>query len=84
MWSQGRNTFNTSLADPASQAAQDQWQKTYFRGKAPSGAPAPEGHCSRLRLRPFAKNEGVEPAMAERAHFARYPQKLACRQSPGR
>jgi hypothetical protein len=54
LWSESRNTFNASLADPASKAAQDQWQKTYFRGKAPSGAPAAEGHRSRLRLRPFA------------------------------
>jgi hypothetical protein len=55
LWSEGRNTFNANLTDPASKAAQDQWQKTYFRGKAPSGKPAPEGHRSRLRLRPFAK-----------------------------
>jgi hypothetical protein len=53
--SEGRNTFNASLADPVSKAAQDQWQKTYFRGKAPSGAPAPDGHRSRLRLRPFGR-----------------------------
>ena len=53
LWSESRNNFNASLADPASKAAQDQWQKAYFRGKAPSGAPAAEGHRSRLRLRPF-------------------------------
>lgn len=53
LWSESRNTFNASLTDPASEAVRDQWQKTYFRGKAPSGAPAPEGHHSRLRLRPF-------------------------------
>lgn len=53
LWPELRNTFNASLADPASKAAQDEWQKTYFRGKAPSGAPAPEGHRSRLRLCPF-------------------------------
>ncbi|MBB4005660.1 DUF6065 family protein [Aurantimonas endophytica] len=53
LWAGSRYTFNAALADPASKAAQDQWQKTYFKGKSPSGALAPEGHRSRLRLRPF-------------------------------
>ncbi|WP_271899178.1 DUF6065 family protein [Candidatus Phyllobacterium onerii] len=53
-WMESRNTFNTTLADPASQAARDKWQKSYFRGVAPSGAPGPRDHRSRLRLKPFA------------------------------
>ncbi len=57
LWSESRNIFNASLAEPESKAAQDQRQKTYFRGKAPSGAPAPEGHRSRLRLRPFKDSD---------------------------
>ncbi|WP_292136068.1 DUF6065 family protein [Mesorhizobium sp.] len=53
-WSESRDNFNAALADPASRPAQDKWQKSYFRGVYPSGAPCPEGHQSRLRLRPFA------------------------------
>jgi hypothetical protein len=55
LWSVNRGSFNADLAKPDSQAAQDEWQKTYFRGKTPSGKPAPEGHVSRLRLRKFKK-----------------------------
>ncbi|WP_202312351.1 DUF6065 family protein [Mesorhizobium sp. L-8-10] len=54
-WSESRNNFNSSLADPASKAAQDKWQKAYFRGVHPSGAAGPEEHRSRLRLRPFKR-----------------------------
>lgn len=52
-WMESRDSFNTSLPDPESQAARDKWQKSYFRGLRPSGEPAPDGHRSRLRLRPF-------------------------------
>jgi hypothetical protein len=57
LWSEGRNTFNADLTKPGSKAAQDQWQKTYFRGLMPSGKPAPEEHRSRLRLLPFKTRE---------------------------
>ncbi|MCA6109005.1 DUF6065 family protein [Bradyrhizobium cenepequi] len=56
-WSESRNTFNADLNQPGSKAVQDQWQKTYFRGIMPSGQPAPDGHRSRLRLRPFKSAE---------------------------
>lgn len=52
-WTESRNTFNTTLADPASKAALEKWQKSYFRGVGPSGAPGAHDHHSRLRLRPF-------------------------------
>lgn len=55
-WSASRLEFNAELADPESRARQDQWQKSYFRGVTPSGAPAPESHASRLRLRPFTED----------------------------
>jgi len=55
LWSESRIAFNADLNKPGSQAVQDRWQKTYFRGAMPSGQPAPEGHRSRLRLRPFKK-----------------------------
>lgn len=56
-WSVSRSDFNAKLADPQSQASQDKWQKSYFKGVTPSGKPAPNGHASRLRLRPFETNE---------------------------
>lgn len=52
-WSDGRNAFNAALANPASQAAIERWQKNYFRGVCPSGARGSKGHCTRLRLQPF-------------------------------
>jgi len=57
LWTESRNSFNADLADPNSKAAQDRWQKNYFQGLTPSGEPAPEGHRSRLRLRPFKDTE---------------------------
>lgn len=56
-WAESRNTFNAALNRRDSKAVQDQWQKTYFRGITPSGKPSPEGHRSRLRLRPFKSVE---------------------------
>ncbi|MEJ5902444.1 DUF6065 family protein [Ochrobactrum teleogrylli] len=53
IWSQRRNAFNADLADPASQAAQEKWQKGYFKGKQPSGGAGSQTHYSRLRLRSF-------------------------------
>jgi Family of unknown function (DUF6065) len=52
LWSSSRDNFNADLNKPDSQAVQEEWQKGYFRGKTPSGKPAPEGHASRLRLKP--------------------------------
>ncbi|MCS3738597.1 MULTISPECIES: DUF6065 family protein [unclassified Rhizobium] len=54
-WTKSRNTFNAALTEPDSKASQDKWQKSYFRGAAPSGAPGPSDHKSRLRLKPFSK-----------------------------
>ncbi len=52
-WSERRDTFNSTLAVPASKAAQEKWQKSYFKGVHPSGAAGSKDHRSRLRLRPF-------------------------------
>lgn len=54
-WSASRNSFNADLAVRDSSASQQEWQKNYFRGVAPSGQPGPSGHRSRLRLKPFKK-----------------------------
>ena len=55
-WSEGRNVFNAALHDRNSPAAQERWQKTYFRGLEPDGAHAGvEDHRSRIRLKPFVR-----------------------------
>lgn len=53
LWSEGRSTFNADLQRPGSEATQERWQKTYFRGLAPSGEPASADHRNRLRLKDF-------------------------------
>lgn len=52
-WSESRNSFNADLRQPESEAAKTRWQKSYFRGTSPDGAPGPDDHRSRLRLRKF-------------------------------
>jgi hypothetical protein len=55
LWSESRDSFNADLRVAGSQAAQERWQKMYFRGLGPSGEPtSAEGHRSRIRLKPFA------------------------------
>ena len=57
LWSASRNDFNAGLARPGSKAAEERWQKTYFRGLTPSGRQGAEAHRSKLRLRPFKPKE---------------------------
>jgi hypothetical protein len=58
-WTANRAQFNTELNQPGSDAQTERWQKLYYRGLAPEGGPtAPEGHRTRLRLRPFTKPSG--------------------------
>jgi len=41
-----------------SHAAQERWQKMYFRCLGPSGEPtSAESHRSRIRLKPFADKD---------------------------
>jgi len=54
-WTESRNDFNRDLKVEGSKATQDRWQKSYFRGISPLGRQAPNGHMSRLRLRPFRR-----------------------------
>jgi hypothetical protein len=53
IWTESRLRFNADLAQPASQAEQEGWQKNYFRGQMPSGQSGAPSHRSRLRLREF-------------------------------
>jgi Family of unknown function (DUF6065) len=57
LWSEGRNTFNTDLQRPGSDATKERWQKAYFRGLNPSGGPTHADHRSRLRVKDFAAKD---------------------------
>jgi hypothetical protein len=53
-WTASRARFNIDLKQPGSDAQSDKWQKLYYRGLGPAGAPpATEAHRTRLRLKPF-------------------------------
>lgn len=55
LWSESRNAFNKGLQVNGSEAHQQRWQKTYFRGQRPDGeAGGAEGHRSKLSLKPFS------------------------------
>jgi len=56
-WSENRNSFYTALADRNSPAALARRQKMYFRGLDPDGAAPVEDHRSRVRLKPFLKDD---------------------------
>ncbi|ADV28059.1 hypothetical protein Psesu_2225 [Pseudoxanthomonas suwonensis 11-1] len=51
-WTESREHFLRTLHDPASQAAREQWQRSYFRGVDTGGCPAPR-HRTKLRLPMF-------------------------------
>lgn len=53
-WSDSRVKFNSELNVPGSQAVQNRWQKSYFRGQHADGETCEiDSHCSRLRLKEF-------------------------------
>jgi hypothetical protein len=51
-WSARRLAFNADLAQESSKAAQEKWQKEYFRGFSIQGGSAPE-HRTKIRAKPF-------------------------------
>ena len=55
-WSASRNTFNSDLKTPGSDAQAEKWQKIYLRGETGTGAvEAAPDHRTRLRVKPFRK-----------------------------
>lgn len=52
-WEASRADFQEWVRKTQPQNAADQWQKLYFRGLNPSGAPGAPDHQSRLRLASF-------------------------------
>jgi len=51
-WAESRRAFNEALKTPGSAAAEEKWQKDYFRGKGRFGTP-PDDHRTRLRVKAF-------------------------------
>jgi hypothetical protein len=56
-WAASRLNFNADLKRPGSEARAEKWQKLYHRGLAPDGAASTTGHRTRVRLRPFRRDE---------------------------
>ena len=54
-WSESRDTFNSDLDDPDSEAAAKRWQKSYHQGRLPSGEKAKAQHRTRVRVKSFPK-----------------------------
>lgn len=55
LWGKSRQKFNEDLKDPKSYAAQEKWQKSYYRGQRPDGSAGAEDHIIKLRLKEFKK-----------------------------
>ena len=52
-WGKDRGNFNQALRDREPEAAAQKWQKSYFQGNKPDGAPGAKDHQTKLRLRDF-------------------------------
>jgi hypothetical protein len=63
-WVAARNGFNADLQVEGSSARTAKWQKAYFRGQMPDGAPADHGHRTRVRVAPFKDAPDGDPAPA--------------------
>ena len=55
LWGKARAKFNKDLKEPDSDAAQEKWQKAYYRGKRWDGSDGPDDHAIKLRLKEFKK-----------------------------
>ena len=54
-WNEARLQFNRDLEQPGSPATQQRWQKDYYRGAMPDGAPGPADHRIKLRVKPWKR-----------------------------
>ena len=52
-WAHSRSAFQARLRDNPPSTPSQKWQKSYYRGVRPDGAPGPPGHQAKLRLAPF-------------------------------
>lgn len=54
-WREQRADFARRLAAQESDAVEEKWQKTYYRGLNPDGGKGPRDHRTKLRVKPFKK-----------------------------
>lgn len=54
-WSRSRDAFQAAVAADPPQAPADKWQKLYYRGLMPDGAPGAADHQAKLRVPAFAQ-----------------------------
>jgi hypothetical protein len=52
-WSRSREAFQAEVARNPPKTPADKWQKAYYRGVDPDGAPGAPDHQTKPRLRPF-------------------------------
>ena len=52
-WSQSRTAFKEDMNDPESEAAAEQWQKTYHQGRKPDGRKPNAKHRTKLLVKTF-------------------------------
>ncbi len=64
IWRDSRTSFNDGLQTRADWAVQEKWQKAYYRGLRPDGAPGAKDHQIKRRLQEF-KPAGVAEQMYE-------------------
>ena len=64
-WSQSRDAFQKWVEAEKPSAPADKWQKLYYRGIRPDGAPGAADHDSKLRLKPFLQPDGKPMTPAE-------------------
>jgi hypothetical protein len=53
-WTRNRSDFNADLKIPGSDAREAKWQRSYFQGLDPAGAPGTPQHRNKLRAKPFS------------------------------
>ena len=63
-WKASRDQFNQDLHDRKTDAVQEKWQKTYYRGLLPGGAETTATHQIKLQLKPFVAAAGRDATVA--------------------
>lgn len=66
-WSASRNAFQRRMRDAPPSKPADKWQKLYYRGVDPTGAPGAPDHRTKLTLAPFAPGDASAPIIGRRA-----------------
>jgi len=66
LWRQSRSDFAGRLKTGDKEAAEEKWQKGYYRGLMPDGSRGPADHKTKLRVRPFEPGAPKKPGRKRR------------------